>query len=201
MKNKLPLKRLRVPILVVLVLLSVYLFKTEPLGQESKERSIKRVEKQTNGVPKDTLVSKPSKPSLPSSDLSSPQLPEDIENYSFTNEIEKIKELNKEFPQSKAQIFQIVVQEDYFKENKIIIEPHSRNEKLQSKMGAAKVLALKSLLTNEKDTNQVRQDLNQVIQQAKDPTIVKIAEAARDSLDQGRSFFDDFIEGVAQLPL
>jgi hypothetical protein len=47
-----------------------------------------------------------------------------------------------------------------------------------------------------KDKKMLQENLGQIISTAKDPTIRKIAQAAKDSMDQGRSLFEDFPEAV-----
>jgi cytoskeletal protein RodZ len=64
-----------------------------------------------------------------------------------------------------------------------------------------KVMALRALMTQEKDTETIKDDLNYVIQKAQDPTIVKVAKAAKSSLEKGRPFFKDFLDAISGMPL
>jgi hypothetical protein len=93
----------------------------------------------------------------------------------------------------------VAVQEDVFKSRHIEVRPHTLNEITQNQMGAVKVMALRALFENEKDPQRLMNDVNAVIQTAKDPTIVEIAKAARESLQKGRPFFKDFLDGIANL--
>jgi hypothetical protein len=56
-------------------------------------------------------------------------------------------------------------------------------------------------MNSETDPVRLAADLQFVAQNAQDPTIRRIAKAANESLDRGRSFFDDFVEGIDRLPL
>lgn len=129
------------------------------------------------------------------------EAPGENQVFPFEQETVKVTELAKKLPQSKSQMMAIILKEDIFKSGKRTVRPHTIDEITQRQMGALKVMALRSIMSSETDPGVIRRDLDEVIKNAQDPTIVKIAQAAKDSLDKGRSFFDDFLNGLASLPL
>ncbi len=108
-------------------------------------------------------------------------------------ELKRVRVLATQLPESRVQLLEIITSEDPLKQKEI--KPHSMDEIQQNKRGAVKVLALKALM-QLKDKKMLQENLGQIIATAKDPTIRKIAKAAKDSMDQGRSLFEDFPEAV-----
>ncbi len=122
-------------------------------------------------------------------------------SFSYQDEVRYVRQLVAKLPTSKPRLLKLIQQPDPFKEQGRTVEPHTLAEQTQNQMGAVKVLALRELMKNQNDITQLSKDLQQVAQAAQDPTIRRIAEAAEQSLDQGRSFFDDFLDGLERLPL
>ena len=121
------------------------------------------------------------------------------EKFSFQIEAQKVQDLARDLPATKTKLIEILSQEDHFKQGEKEVRPHSIDELTQNQIGAVKVLALKALMEQDTDDETLKKDLNHIIKNAKDPTIVKIARAAKGSIDQGRSFFDDFVEAVSRM--
>lgn len=117
-----------------------------------------------------------------------------IASDSFKNQLDKVADLSKKYPESKPQLLDIITKEDPFKTKGI--EPHTNDEIMQRKLGAVKVVALRSLLEKETDQDTLKRDLINISRLAKDPTIHHIAKAALKSVEDGRSFFDDHLDGV-----
>ncbi len=123
-------------------------------------------------------------------------------HINMRTEILKIKALVGNFPQSKPQLISIITSENPFHSKKKEAKAHSREELLQRKAGAVKILALRKLVELEKDKTNLMHDLITISRNAKDPSLAKIAKASLLSLEQGRSFFDDFRNGVnTEMPL
>jgi hypothetical protein len=120
---------------------------------------------------------------------------------SYREETKAIAELVSRLPQSKPILLEMIEKEDVFKNPKTHLKEHSIDEITQNQLGAIKVMALRALIKAEKDPDQIKQDIDHIIQAAKDPTIVKIAQAARDSIDKGGHFPDDLLNGIDQMPL
>ncbi len=127
--------------------------------------------------------------------------PTQIETFSYQDQIRNVQNLVAKFPASRPQLLQIIQRPDPYKEKGQTVEPHTLQEQTQNQMGAVKVLALRELMKNQTNLTQLAKDLHHVAEAAEDPTIRRIAKAAEESLDQGRSFFDDFLEGLDRLPL
>lgn len=123
------------------------------------------------------------------------------ERFSYQNEVLRVQELVKRFPKSKPELLSIVIDKDIYKESNKEVKPHSISEIQQNQMGAVKVLALRELMSREQSDQALVSDLDYIIQNAKDPTIVKIAQAAKESVSKGRSFFDDFVDGLSDLEI
>lgn len=121
--------------------------------------------------------------------------------FSFQQEVAKVETLMTQFPASRLRLIEYITQADPFKAKNKDVKPHSLSEQMQNKIGAVKVLALRELMKNQKDLKQLSLDLRAVVDSAQDPTIRRIAQAADDSLAQGRSFFDDFLDGLSGMPL
>jgi hypothetical protein len=119
-----------------------------------------------------------------------------VEGFSFEDDVQKLEALASQYPESKNQIITLIQKEDPFKSRKIKVRPHTSDELTQRKMGAIKVLALKTLLQKETNRDLLKRDLENISNRALDPTIVEIAKAALKSENEGRSFIDDFSDGV-----
>lgn len=130
-----------------------------------------------------------------------PQEDQNLPQDSYENAVAELTNMIAQFPQSRLQLIQFINRGDVFKEKGMEVKPHSLSEINQMKMGAVKVMALRELMKSEKNTRQLSLDLHQVAQSAQDPTIRSIAEAAEESLSKGRSFFDDFLDGIDRLPI
>lgn len=119
--------------------------------------------------------------------------------FSIQEEVQRLETMVAQLPNSRPQLIQFINQPDPYQRK--VIKPHTLSEQTQMKIGAVKVIALRELMKNQTDLKQLSKDLRQVAQAAQDPTIRRIAKAADDSLSQGRSFFDDFLDGLEGLPL
>ena len=121
------------------------------------------------------------------------------QHFSYKEEIAKIKMLASQLPASKSKLIALITKNDIYKEEGREIKPHSQDEIKQNQIGAAKVIALRSLIEHKQDAQVTKDDLEKVINEAADPTITKIAQAALSSLNQGRPFFNDFLDGLQSL--
>ncbi len=121
--------------------------------------------------------------------------------FSYKNEVRKVQKLSENFPESKGDLLILINNADPFKENGRVVKPHTRDELTQRKIGAIKILALKTLIEKETKKDLLKRDLINISRNALDPTITQIAKAALESEEQGRSLFDDFNEAIpVQMP-
>lgn len=121
--------------------------------------------------------------------------------FNFDQAVSEVRNLVAGLPGTHDQVMGLILKKDVFKDKKIKVSPHSSLEITQNKMGAVKVMALRELMAHEQSNSQLHKDLTTIIKKAQDPTIARIAQAAQDSLKKGRSFFDDFLDGVSRLPM
>lgn len=122
------------------------------------------------------------------------------EKFSFKKEAKEIIELAEDLPDTKETLIEIVLKKDIYKDPAKKVAPHSASEIYQNQQGALRVLALKALMESGLDNESIKSDLSYIIKNAQDPTIVKIASAARDSVNKGRSLFDDFPKAIGSMP-
>lgn len=123
-------------------------------------------------------------------------------NFSYKKEVQKVRNLSQNFPESKLELLAIITTKDPFKAVNKTPKPHTTDELLQRKIGAVKVLALRALVINEQNKNTLKKDLISIALNAGDPTITHIAKAMLKSAEDNRSFFDDFNNGLdLEMPL
>ncbi len=127
--------------------------------------------------------------------------PQETMEAKARQEIARVQEALKQNPVSRKQLLAVITAPDVFKAHSVEVPPHTRFESLQMKLGAAKVVALRELMSAQSDRETLYKDLGRIIRRAQDPTIANIARAAQDSLDQGRSFFDDFLDSIDRMEL
>ncbi len=156
---------------------------TSSTGETKKEQpqEVKEVSKKNK--------SKQNKKNLQAVALKTDESPRET----IEEELQRVRVLATQLPDSRVELLKIITSEDPLKQKEI--KPHTMDEIQQNKRGAVKVLALKALM-KLKDKKMLQENLGQIISTAKDPTIRKIAQAAKDSMDQGRSLFEDFPEAV-----
>ena len=126
--------------------------------------------------------------------------PQEPVTLSFQAKQEEIIELGENYPQSKEKLMALILSADPFKNR--AVKPHSTDEIEQQKQGALKVLALRMILKNSsspKDKEQLIDDLQTIIEKAKDPTMSKVAQAVLKSVKRNRPFFRDFGDAIKQL--
>ena len=121
----------------------------------------------------------------------------EIDNFSYASEVEMVRNLAKDYPNSRSKLVEILSKPDPFKEHQLEVLPHSGLEETQNKMGTIKVLALRTILEKEKDPKLLISTLTKISQNANDPTIQAIAKASLESAQAGRSFVKDFVDGVS----
>ena len=95
----------------------------------------------------------------------------------------------------------IVVAEDIYKSKNIPPKAHTKAEITQAQKGAIKVMALRTLISQEQSPGEIQSNLQTIIDNAQDPTIKRIAEAALESSNKGRPFFKDFLDAIEEMPL
>lgn len=118
-------------------------------------------------------------------------------NFDYKKEAEKIFKLKDSFPESKDELIALIKAENLFKK----VRAHSVGEIHQRQAGALKVLALKTLFEQESNKNLLKNNLLDIAQTAKDTTIANMAKAALKSAEEGRPFFKDYPEGLANMPV
>lgn len=116
----------------------------------------------------------------------------------FNQKSREIIDLAKNFKENKQKLIEVVSSKDVFKSAGKEPDPHSVDDIIQQQEGALRVLALRLLMKNESSTN-LKDDLNTIINKAKDPTMTKIAEAALKSVEEGRPFFEDVPNAIYNL--
>ena len=178
---------------VVCVLLVIYVFQGESIRDYARQETASAVNDPNLVPPAPAPEEGTVDPELESTQ------DKNITTYSFDTESKKVTRLAAELPGSKPELIAIITQEDIYKKREV--KPHSLDELTQNQMGAVKVMALRALMSKDAHSKVIKQDLNLIIQSAKDPTIVKIAKAAQESLDKGRPFFDDFLQALSDMPL
>ncbi len=178
------------------MILFVYLFFSEEKKSERIETS--KVDKIKNSKSFSIKKEEYSQKKVESLKLShSQQESEEISfELEYTQKLESLKVLESQMPFSEKKLMALVVESDSFAGKEI--KPHTIKEIQHRRLGAIKVMALKALMKS-KDEQQLEKRLNQVIAGAQDPTIIKIAKAAKKSLNQGRSFFEDFPQAIGNL--
>lgn len=188
------------------ILLALFIFGLWYLSTSTEEQSLKNKQeisstKGTTDTKVSPLLAKSSEEIAVEQSEETGEREINAEKFSFENEAKKVQELIRQWPASHGELLEVVVQADLFKEQKKPIDPHSLDEIQQNQMGAIKVLALRELIKQDRDPLAIMKDLDYIVQRAQDPTIVKIATAAKESLVKGRSFFDDFVGGIESLEI
>ncbi len=117
--------------------------------------------------------------------------------FSYKDEIQKVKNLSKNFPQSKANLLTLINRTDPFKEKNKAPKPHTMDALTQRRIGAIKVFALNTLVTKETNNNTLKKDLIFILNNAQDPTITHIAQALLESNQLGWSYFDNFTNAIS----
>lgn len=121
---------------------------------------------------------------------------QEVTREGYLEQVKYIEELGADVTKNKKKLLSIVLAEDIYKGKDRNVEPHSIDEIRQNQQGALKVMALRALMKQE-ENDVLTDDLNDIITEAKDPTIRNIASAALDSLKKGRPFFTDFLNGLS----
>jgi hypothetical protein len=190
-------------LLGVLIVIVGLLTKTPTVEPEESQTTPTPVNKTVdNSRPEDSAAQVPSEKqagSPPAVGATNPS--QSAEPFSYETEKINVAQLAKQLPQSRQQLLDIAVKADVYKKEKKSVDAHTMDDITQNQMGAIKVMALRALMTQEKDTETIKDDLNYVIQKAQDPTIVKVAKAAKSSLEKGRPFFKDFLDAISGMPL
>lgn len=139
---------------------------------------------------------------FPIKDSLKPSGTESHTKISFEEELKKVQRLSENFPESKPELIAIITSANPYKSTDLEIKAHSTDEILQRKIGAVKIVALRELVNRELDKDSLKKDLISIARTANDPTITKVARAALKSVENDRSLFDDFRDGVdTQMPL
>jgi hypothetical protein len=123
-----------------------------------------------------------------------------IRSFSYEDETKRIKTMTNDYPQSREQIIDFVSEKDPYKDAKIEIKPHTIDSIKQNQIGALKVLALKTISLKEKNNFKRVKFYQDLLAQAKDPTIRKILKASINSAKQGRDFLKDFPDAINNGP-
>ena len=119
-------------------------------------------------------------------------------DFSYQTESKKLLELIQNFPQSKSELLKVITTENPIKNPK----PHSLSSLQQQQIGGLKVLALRSLYEKQRtQKTTLAKDLSYIAQSAKDPSLAAMAQDALSSLDSGRPFFKDRLDGIQNLPI
>ncbi len=160
--------------------------------QVGQDQSGSKAAKQKKTAAKDSQVK--------SNSVTQKEIIKKIRSFSYEEETKRINKMTSQYPETRQQIIDLVSKSDPYKDAKIEIEPHTVDSIKQNQIGALKVLALKSIETKEKDISKRVKFYQDLLAQAKDPTIIKIARAGLESAKQGRPFLKDFIDGINNGP-
>lgn len=128
-------------------------------------------------------------------------LPSIIASFNYKQEAQKILNLAKQWPASKSMLLQITLGEDEFKKNNISVAPHTANEIRQRQMAAVKIMSLRVLLEKELSKEKKLQDLDYIVNNAKDATLKTIATEAKKSELNNRPFFEDTLDAISNIEI
>ena len=115
--------------------------------------------------------------------------------------LEQVFKLSEIYPKDKEKLLQIAKSPNPFLEEKIEVKPHSVQDLKQEEFGAIKVMAMRTILEQEKDKSVILDDLSDIIREAQDPTIVAIAKSMKQSVTNNGDFAKDVTDALNNLPL
>ena len=117
---------------------------------------------------------------------------------SYQYNSEQVYEWIQSYPNDKDKLLEVAISEDPYAAQGIEVNPHTSDQINQEKFGAMRVMALQALYDNENNKEDKIKNLNYIIENAKDPVIVSIAESIMKSSESGRDYVEDFLEAAGK---